>query len=324
MFKSELNLAEYISSFDYQRDKSKSSRNNVVMKKDDDKIIVSKSKESGHYVYFNVNDANDSGSIIDFIQKRFKESLGLVRKRLREWIINPQPRENIKVTLSSKDVSKIFNFWHKLKSENFVKEYRGISIDILNKTEKIKKVGNKLYFSLFNKKGLCGISTIDANNNKMIIKNSEKGVWVKGDLKKSKRIIIFESPIDAMSYEQLKGQENDFYVATLGNIGDSAKESLEAILYYEKDAHIIVAMDNDEAGVKLSVEIFNFISAVDESSYTRTRLRATSILKDWNEDLVEKNKIEFEKLKVQNKTSEATLSIRPTPQKFVNHPNRSM
>jgi len=326
MFKSEINLAEYISSFDYQRDKPNSSRNNIVMKKDDDKIIVSKSKESGHYVYFNVNDANDSGSIIDFIQKRFKENLGAVRNRLREWIKNPKPKEHIKITSSSKGVNKILNFWHKLKSEKFTEPYRGISAKILNSANKIKKVGNKLYFSLFNENGLCGVSTIDSNGDKMIIDGSEKGLWIKNDLKNAKRIIIFESPFDAMSYEQLKSQEDDFYVATLGNIGDSAKNTLEEMLYYNKDAHIVVNTDNDEVGVDLSNKIFKLIYDVDESVYTRTRLRARPTLKNWNEDLIEKNRVEAEKVQVHdNKSSVKHIPKEQPTQRVVNkasHPSR--
>lgn len=322
MFKSELNLAEYISSFDYQRDKPNSSINNVVMKKDDKKIIVSKSKESGYYIYFNVNNANDSGSIIDFIQKRFKENLGAVRNRLREWIKSPKPKDHIKITSSSKNVNKILNFWHKLKSEKFTEPYRGISAKILNSANKIKKVGNKLYFSIFNENGLCGVNTIDSNGDKMIVDGSEKGLWIKNDLKNAKRIIIFESPFDAMSYEQLNSQEDSFYIATLGNIGDSAEKTLEVMLYYNKYANIVVNINNDEVGVSLSNKIFNLIYHVDESEYRKKRqIRPT--LKNWSEDLIEKNRVEAEKVQVHdNKSSVKHIPKEHPTQRVVNKASR--
>ena len=51
---------------------------------DGDKIIIARGSEN-HWVYFSVRDDLDKGSIIDFVQKREKCSLGHVRKVLRVW-----------------------------------------------------------------------------------------------------------------------------------------------------------------------------------------------------------------------------------------------
>ena len=48
----------------------------------DDKIII-KRESDGHYVYFNVRDDADNGTIIDFVLRRRSRSSGGVRKELR-------------------------------------------------------------------------------------------------------------------------------------------------------------------------------------------------------------------------------------------------
>jgi len=53
-----------------------------------DKIII-KRNSNGHSVFFSVRDDGDNGTIIDFIQKRQRLSLGGVRKELRPWIGRP-------------------------------------------------------------------------------------------------------------------------------------------------------------------------------------------------------------------------------------------
>src|SRR5882672_2632135 len=88
-FKRDLDLRQYASAAGYEIDKRESSRNSSVMRHSNgDKIIIKRGAD-GHYLYFSVREASDSGSIIDFIQHRQNMNLGAVRKELRSWINRP-------------------------------------------------------------------------------------------------------------------------------------------------------------------------------------------------------------------------------------------
>ena len=84
-----IDLRSYAASAGYQLDKRESWRGSSVMRHPNgDKIVVNRSAD-GHYVYFSVRDDDDNGSIIDFVQRRDRVSLGVVRKILRPWIGMP-------------------------------------------------------------------------------------------------------------------------------------------------------------------------------------------------------------------------------------------
>jgi len=83
-FKRRINLTEYAAAQGYALDRKESSRNSVTMRgPGDDKIIIGKDANSGHWIYFSVRDDADNGTIIDFIQNRQRFDLGEVRKALR-------------------------------------------------------------------------------------------------------------------------------------------------------------------------------------------------------------------------------------------------
>lgn len=75
-----IDLRAYAASLGYTLDRQESWRGSAVMRNDaDDKIII-KRENDGHYVYFNVRDDADNGTIIDFVLRRKCRSLGGVRK----------------------------------------------------------------------------------------------------------------------------------------------------------------------------------------------------------------------------------------------------
>jgi hypothetical protein len=78
-----LDLRAYAASLGYTLDRQESWRGSAVMRNAaDDKIII-KRENDGHYVYFNVRDDADNGTIIDFALRRKCRSLGGVRKEPR-------------------------------------------------------------------------------------------------------------------------------------------------------------------------------------------------------------------------------------------------
>ena len=51
----------------------------------DDKIFIKRDAD-GHYVYFSVRDDRDNGTIVDFVGKRLRLNLGMLRRELRPWL----------------------------------------------------------------------------------------------------------------------------------------------------------------------------------------------------------------------------------------------
>ena len=106
-FKSRINLSEYAAAQGYAMDRKESSRNSVVMRREDgDKIIVGRGRDD-HWVYFSVRSDSDNGSIIDFVQNRKGLSLGRVRQELRPWIGSVRHFERPHPDLFAQEVERI-------------------------------------------------------------------------------------------------------------------------------------------------------------------------------------------------------------------------
>ena len=84
-FKRNINLIDFVATFNYFIDNVETSNSNTVMRNNDnDKIIITQ-KSNGHYIYWSPRNPKDKGTIIDFLQERRGMSLGEIRKELRLW-----------------------------------------------------------------------------------------------------------------------------------------------------------------------------------------------------------------------------------------------
>ncbi len=295
-FKKEVNIAEVAQLFGYYVDKEKSSRSVKQLRNDQtgDKIVVSRNKENGHYIYFSMQDNSDNGTIIDFLQRHTGKNLGEVRKYLRKWLKGQieGKYEPISIQKSNADRNKIYRIWEKIENDKyFVGSWRAISGDIweeIAEKNRIKIQGDTIYFPMYDLGGICGIEkrTI-ANGEKRIIQGSKKGLWSYGNLQKAKEIVIAESPLDAISYKLLNGEENIYLLATMGQIGEKQKEILRAVLERAKEKEIVIATDNDIAGELLAQEIVEISKEVGATKLYRA---APEKSKDWNEELQRVNK----------------------------------
>jgi hypothetical protein len=92
--------------------------------------------------------------------------------------------------------------------------------------------------------------------------------------------VLTESPIDALSYHQLKGKENTLYVAFAGAVGDDQITTLKTIIKRantSSDFKFISAVDNDDAGRRYTEKFKN--------AFSENLIVDTPLLKDFNEDL---------------------------------------
>jgi len=270
-FKTDINIADVAVDMGYEIDKRKSSRKSIVLKAGGDVIIVSRNS-NGHYVYFNANNSKDAGTIIDFIQKRTGKNLGQVRKLLRQYL---QSDNRIQLEISNtneikeyyKALAKFGKLWEELKANDrkdiLLEDTRGIRASTLQKVDNLiyNKEERKFYLPVFNENGICGLYTLDrAMKEKFFIKGSIKGIWANRTLdKRITKIVITESPVDSLSAMELKRGDEDedttLHIATLGRMGQEAKETLKKVFKHLPDVELIIATDQDQAGEDIAREI---------------------------------------------------------------------
>jgi len=140
-FKQNINLREVVESFGYVERKDKSSRDSWQYRKGDEKIVI-KRGNNGNWIYSNIDDFYDKGTIINFLQNRGIGNLGEVRKWCRNWLgigginVNVTMKQNNNAVvqnvkqneINKQDREQIEKFWNSLHSETDIGEIRNIEI----------------------------------------------------------------------------------------------------------------------------------------------------------------------------------------------------
>ena len=106
-----------------------------------------------------------------------------------------------------------------------------------------------------------------------------------------KDIYVFENPLDLIAYRLLKGQENNldrnnYYMATMGALENTTKETLEYIFNHYPTANIHICMPNNKRGKEIKKEILDMIR--DRETEIRTDLLPYG--KDWYNTFILKQK----------------------------------
>lgn len=102
-------------------------------------------------------------------------------------------------------------------------------------------------------------------------------------LAKARKVIVFESPIDAISYTQLKGGEKyDTHYCVYGG----ARISQASKLKLRPDVELIIALDNDDAGRKMAHKL--------QEKFPNSKLEFPKN-KDFNLDLLQTKQIGYGK-----------------------------
>jgi len=187
-FKTDINLVEYALSQGYALDKNKSSQNCIVLKSNQgDKILVGIDNTDQHYFYYSITDNNDSGSIIDFVQKRKKLNLGEVRQELRSYIgRSSTPTHTFKETTlkpTSKDRHKVLAQFENMEvsvNHPYLNQ-RGITQETISHPRFKDKIysdskGNVIFPHL-DREGICGYE-IRSQQFKGFSEGGTKGLWV--------------------------------------------------------------------------------------------------------------------------------------------------
>ena len=289
-FKTEINLAEYAASLGYRIDRAESSRNSIVMRCGNDKVIISRSDDDGHWRYFSVRDSQDNGTIIDFIQYRDDISLGTVRVQLRSWlsgfVVRPPAGEfvqEVEPSMKCRElVSAAFSSFMASTGNNPYLRSRGISSDTLSHPRFSGKVfldqrGNSI-FPHYDHEGLSGYE-IKNHSFTGFAKHGSKSAWSSNLFGGDDCLVFTESAIDAMSYFQLFQEVSTRYVSIGGQFSPLQIELFKLLISdLPKGSSVVFAFDNDAEGNNYAAWLSDLVL---EYAY----LRHTPLLKDWNEIL---------------------------------------
>lgn len=304
-FRNEISIIEMALSVGYKISKKDGLKWPVL--KDEasgDKIIIVNPRSTSNQGYFNPHDGKDKGTLINFVKNRIgsifpyhhdKSEVGNINAVLYNYQSLPLPEKNsfkADVTYLEKEFSEKEFFLPEGLSElknPFYLHYRGIQSQTINSDsfkEKIfnVKVGdfNNIGFPYFNHSGEIVGFEIRNKQFKHVIEGSDRsiGIWHSNMPKTLEAAILTESPIDALSYHQIKGKRNSWYISFGGSVTAGQLETVKSIIAHANaitELKIISAVDNDETG-KIYTNKF-------KEAFTVNVIEDYPRLNDYNEDL---------------------------------------
>jgi hypothetical protein len=302
-FKQRINLTEYAAAYGYQLDRKASSRNSAVMKHaGGDKLIVAKA-EDGNWIYFSVHDSADNGSIIDFEQRRQGGTLGDVRKSLRNWmsgslpphISRPSPELFVpRLDPVRKSILAVRVCYEAMSPidgrHDYLEHERKIPVNILTDPLfadriRVDQHGNAIFPHFNQRDGLCGYE-VKNRDFTGFASGGVKGLWFSQAISLSRRLIIAETAIDALSYAALKDQPGSRYVSTGGELNPDQPVLLEAAMKkLPNGSRIILAVDQDAGGDKIGARIEAILGMVNRPDLVLNYDRPITANSDWNDVL---------------------------------------
>ena len=309
-FRSEISIIELAISNGYKLSKSDGLKWPVL--KDEvsgDKIIIVNPRSSSNQGYFNPNDSKDKGTLINFVKNRLGsifpyESSKSEMNNINTVLYNYQNlgipeknnyRSNIK-ELVEKHSTKEFKLPEgitELKNPGYL-YFRGLQSQTLNSAAFKDKIFNvrigeydNIGFPYYDAEGRTVGFELRNKQFKHVIEGSDRsfGIWHSNIPKILEALILTESPIDALSYHQLKGKENLLYISFGGSVTIGQLETVKNIITASNassELKIISAVDNDEMG-KIYTEKF-------KEAFSKNIVEDYPGLNDYNEDL-KKNQI---------------------------------
>jgi len=267
------------------------------LEKDGEMLIVS--RKGDHQVYLNPGDDRDSGSIIDFVKTRENQTLGQVRQTLRQYLGEPEqgmqaaaspplptpaayaPRPSEPADMETEAerrarlVAAVMGTHAALTDRSYL-HHRHLSDETIDSPAFQGRVftsqqGNfrNTAFPLYNEHGIANVEQRN-DDYKHLLQLPKTGVWVshptEGEDTPVQRLVVSESPVDAMSYHQLhhrgaESQPNTLYVATSGTVTERQVELIQKLIDKQEPKEVVLANDNDAAGRRFNINYLNELQA---------------------------------------------------------------
>ena len=312
-FKREISLVDLAQNeFGYEYIKKESSKVYFVLKKDDEKIVVTRDKEDGHDVYCNTGDQSDSGSIIDFVKHRVGDNnikLVRVRQALRPWAPgakNPAVKKPaaspVRPVPVERDRAAMVAAWKSMPSYqgSYLTDIRKLDLETIQAFGvRQDEHGNACFRHRKPGEGVTGYEYKNAplpGEDKAFTGFSgggEKALFTRRleDLPVS-QLVVVESAIDALSYAQMYHKPGTLYISVAGSMSHDQANQLQVLIVGNPQATLVLATDNDltdKDGQPLAFDdrpgekLAKVIEAMAPQGMTIER--HTPQAKDWNADL---------------------------------------
>lgn len=297
-FKTTINLTEYAAREGYLLDRRASSRNSVVMRHPNgDKIVIARGEDQ-HWIYFSVRDDNDNGSIVDFVQRRRRCTLGDVRRELRPWmgsgiggtVARPALKlyvpEVVPVSKDRAGVIRALAAMRPVESHRYLEEERAIPRELLANPRFAGRIlvdaRSNAVFPHFDRDGPCGYE-IKNHGFTGFAPGGEKGLWTSRARSTDTALVIAESAIDALSYAALHPDENARYASFGGAMNPSQPALIRAAIQRLSLGTVVkIATDNDEEGDGFATNIEGLAAETGREDLA-VEQAAPIDAKDWND-----------------------------------------
>lgn len=270
-----------------------------------EKIIIVNSKSTGNQGYFNPTDDHDKGTLIDFVRNRLgsvfpynsiKSEVANINSVLYGHLkLDPPERRYFKKVdfVIQSHPEKAFLIPEKLRSltdPDYLLS-RGLKAATLETKEFTGRILNlkvgefeNIAFPYYTSFGEMAALELRNKNFKQFVDGSDvkTSIWHSNLEERIDAAVLTESPIDALSYHQLKGKNNILYASFGGALSDGQVETLFELIEKNKNKlstgfAIIAAFDNDKMGEKYTDKI--------SAAFSGRTVRERPILKDFNEDV---------------------------------------
>ena len=275
-FRNEISIIELALSVGYKIRKKDGIKWPVL--KDDisgDKIIIVNAQSTANQGYFNPQNGKDKGTLINFVRNRLgsvfpyqnnKSEVANINAVLYNYQHLPLPEKTL-LQSHTKQVVEAYTLkeFHMPKGLTDINDpgylhYRGITSNTINdaafegKIYNVKRNDfNNIGFPYYNAAGEIVGFELRNKQFKHVIEGSDRsvGIWHSNIPKTIKLVILTESPIDALSYHQLKGKKNSLYISFGGSVAEGQLETSKQVItgaHPGKALMIVSAVDNDEMG----------------------------------------------------------------------------
>ncbi len=306
-FKTQIDLVAYAEDQGYEIDRRRTSRTSVAMRHESngERILVAKAP-NGHFIYASVHDHSDSGTIIDFCQKRGGGTLGHVRRQLRPWIgAAPDP---LRTTKSSSSRTKThleavrtdfdavrvaFEAMSPIEGENvYLTRTRGIPVSTYGHPRFRGRLrtdgrGNVIFPHIQSGGQLTGYE-IKNEGWTGFASGGAKRLFCSGIAPDDRELVVCESGIDLLSYATLHGLDGRRFVSTAGALNLEQLALLRSAIQKLPDGGtVVLALDADDGGDVIAEQIEEIHAATGGE---RIGVRRDSPLTrgfDWNDVLRE-------------------------------------
>lgn len=284
-----LDLRDYLTAEGWELDQAESTRDSFKFRRGSHVLIV-REREDGVWQYFNPQDPQDNGTIIQYLQRRngVGFTLGHVRKHLRgkprggmvpKWARAarvPKPLDLAAVAARWEAAQPVFDLPHYLEGRNIT----AATVAAFAASLRMDKRGNVL-FSHTNDAGQVVGYEISGPDFKGFSKGGVRVLCRLGPIDGGEpvKIALVESGVDALSLAQLVGRRDALFVSTGGALSPHTLNAIKSAAARYPVAEILLAFDADEAGESYARQVTQALEGRDGVR------RVAPQAKDWNDIL---------------------------------------